>query len=77
MPLVPPRIHIDCDPGDEATAAVLDLDVVSWRFDQLTEAGYPVDVAISLAERSDVDLHRACEMLERGAGVGEALRILT
>lgn len=30
-----------------------------------------------LAERSDVDLHQAVELLERGATIHEALRILT
>ena len=62
--------------GDEIPRP-LDLDVLSWRYDQLVDAGYPVDVAITLAECPDVDLHRACDMLERGAGVDEALRILT
>lgn len=67
---------VDCDPGDEIPT-LRDLDVVSWRFDQLTEAGYPVDAALVLAERATVDLHEACELLEKGASVDEALRILT
>lgn len=54
-----------------------DLDVVSWRFDRLTDAGYPTDVALMLAERSDIDLHRACALIERGATIHEAIRILT
>lgn len=59
------------------TPSRLHLDVVNWRFEQLEGAGYPVDVAIVLAERSDVDLHLACRLLARGASVDEALRILT
>lgn len=55
---------------------VRDLDVVSWRFDRLTAAGYPVDIAVMLAERGDVDLHDACELLERGSTIHQALRIL-
>ena len=54
-----------------------DLDVVSWRYDQLCDAGYPADIAVMLAERGDVDLHTAVELLEHGASVHDALRILT
>lgn len=54
-----------------------DLDVVSWRFARLSDAGYPTDVALMLAERSDVDLHLAVSLLERGATLHVALRILT
>lgn len=71
-----PDVLTDRDPGDEVPS-VRDLDVVSWRFDQLTDAGYPVDIAVMLAERGDVDLHEACALLARGATVHEALRILT
>ena len=53
------------------------LDVVSWRYGCLDDAGYPIDIAIMLAERGDVDLHVAVELLEHGATVHEALRILT
>ena len=51
--------------------------VVCWRYDCLCEAGYPSDIATLLSERRDVDLHAACELLERGATLDEALRILT
>lgn len=73
------RALTDRDPGDETNAmpSVCNLDVVSWRFDQLTDAGYPVDIAVMLAERADVDLHAACELLERGATIHQALKILT
>ena len=64
------------DPGDE-TPTVLDLDIVTWRFDQLADAGYPTDLAVMLAERGDVDLHLAVDLLDRGATVHEAIRILT
>jgi hypothetical protein len=67
----------DRDPGDETPARIADLDVVSWRYERLEEAGYPVDVAIALAERGDVDLHLAVELLERGASLEAAIRILT
>lgn len=66
------------DPGDETDRApVGDFNVLSWRYEELERAGYPVDIAVMLAERSDVDLHLACRLLDRGATVHEALRILT
>jgi hypothetical protein len=71
-----PRSFTDRDPGDE-TPVVRDLDVVKWRFDELERAGYPVGEAVRLAERADVDLHQAVELLERGASIEDALRILT
>lgn len=54
-----------------------DLDVLNWRYEQLEDAGYPVDIAIMLAERLDVDLHLARTLVERGATVHQAVRILT
>jgi len=33
----------------------LGLDVLNWRYEELERAGYPVEVAIALAERGDVD----------------------
>lgn len=70
------RLLTDRGPGDEVPT-VRDLDIVSWRFDQLEDAGYPTDIAVMLAERGDVDLHIACTLLERGATIHEAIRILT
>lgn len=56
---------------------VLDLDVVSWRYEELERAGYPVDVSITLSAMADVNLHVACDLLKAGATVQQALRILT
>lgn len=61
----------------DAPTPLLGLDVLNWRYECLEDAGYPVDIAIMLAERGEVDLHLACELLARGATVHEALRILT
>ena len=58
-----------------ASAPLLDLDVMAWRFDQLVNAGYDHEAAQLVAD-SHVDLHQACDLLERGATVQEALRIL-
>ena len=50
--------------------------VRSWRFESLIAAGYPHDEARALSERSDVDLHLAARLLERGCPIETALRIL-
>ena len=52
------------------------LDVLNWRFEELERAGYPIDDAITLAARADVDLHFACQLVRDGATVQQALRIL-
>ena len=70
-----PGTLTDRDHGDE-TPAVQDLDVLNWRYEELERAGYPVDVALALSARPDVDLHFACDLLGRGASVSEAIRIL-
>jgi len=68
---VPPEALTDNSDGR------VHLDVSHWRFGQLKAAGYPVEVAILLAERLDVDLHLACTLLEQGATVQQALEIVT
>jgi hypothetical protein len=62
---------------EDETPTIIDLDIVVWRYQCLEEAGYPIELAVLLAERADVDLHTACELVERGATADEALRILT
>ena len=67
---------------NEITATVeqvqlLGMDVLVWRYEELERAGYPTDIAVMLAERGDVDLHEACELLGRGATIHQALSILT
>jgi hypothetical protein len=52
-------------------------EVYCWRFDQLERAGYSSDLAHCLAEDNTIDLHLACELLERGCPQGTAVRILT
>lgn len=72
---IPPPVA-DRDPGDE-TEVLRDFDMLSWRCDCLRRAGYPGDIAVMLAERREVDLHVACRLLENGATIHQALRILT
>ena len=50
--------------------------VERWRAEALERAGYSHLDAIELASRSDVDLHDAIELLERGCPVEVAVRIL-
>ena len=50
--------------------------VVSWRREQLRRAGCGRAEAEILAQRRDVDLHEAVELLERGCPSHVALEIL-
>jgi hypothetical protein len=49
--------------------------VVSWRMQQLVDAGYPQRIAEAIA-RSNADLHLACDMLKSGCSPELAERIL-
>jgi len=50
--------------------------VEHWRASELERAGYPADLAAELATRSDIDLHRAADLLERGCTPELAASIL-
>lgn len=50
--------------------------VERWRADMLERAGYGVEQAAELAGRTDVDLHRAIELVENGCSPEVALQIL-
>jgi hypothetical protein len=50
--------------------------VVRWRAEALERAGYDDASAAELAERPDVDLHRATALLESGCPVELAVQIL-
>ena len=50
--------------------------ILTWRFEELERAGYPTSAASELAERVDVDLHLAVELLRAGCPEEIALRIL-
>ena len=47
--------------------------VEHWRSSN-ERAGYPADVAAELASRSDIDLHQAAELLQRGCSPSSPLR---
>jgi hypothetical protein len=50
--------------------------VLGWRYEELIRAGYPEREAMILADRTDVDLHRAVELLEHDCPSEIAVRIL-
>ena len=49
--------------------------VESWRLHVLIEAGYPLSLAERIAA-SEVDLHRAVELVDRGCAPETAAEIL-
>jgi hypothetical protein len=51
-------------------------EVVLWRLRRLRAAGYGDEVAQKLAVRTDVDLHRAVDLVERGCPPDLAYEIL-
>jgi len=50
--------------------------VERWRAQELERAGFEPDAAFELALRSDVDLHAAVALVERGCSPELALKIL-
>ena len=50
--------------------------VQRWRVEELQRAGYDTQSATELAERNDVDLHHAVELVEAGCSIELALQIL-
>ena len=50
--------------------------VTAWRACELLKAGYEPAIAVDLAEHSEVDLHLALELVERGCPPDLAARIL-
>jgi hypothetical protein len=65
-----PEVEYEAAPCAEEDA------ILAWRIWVLHRAGYADDAAASLAESSDVDLHDAVRLLERGCPPATALRIL-
>ena len=60
----------------EALEEVEATEVIRWRLSQLTSSGYPLEQAVALATRLDVDLHQASDLVSRGCPPELALRIL-
>ena len=51
-------------------------EIVDWRLEQLLQAGYLAEDALTLAVRAEVDLHHAVALLRAGCPAETALRIL-
>ena len=51
--------------------------VVSWRRDQLAQAGFPLPSAARLARDARYDLHALIELVERGCPPDLAVQILS
>ena len=64
---------------EEVESPVDDRDarVLHWRAEQLIAAGYDGETALVLAFDTNVDLHQATDLVERGCPVATAVRILT
>jgi hypothetical protein len=65
----------------EVEAAVQEIEteserVLRWRIDTLRQAGYDERLALKLALRRHVDLHRATDLVRRGCEPELAARIL-
>ena len=69
--LVTPELQLEnVSKPDEAEA------ILTWRMRVLDRAGYDPDAAAALACSTEVDLHVAVRLLERGCPAETALRIL-
>lgn len=61
--------------ADAPTHTELD-EVTRWRRVALIRAGYPPKLARAIADRHDIDLHQALELVKAGCPAGVAFRIL-
>jgi hypothetical protein len=61
---------------EDAVATATDDSVVRWRMLVLLRAGYLWNDAVELATTTNVDLHLAVELVERGCASETARRIL-
>ena len=50
--------------------------MLGWRYEELVRAGYAERDAMILADRPDVDLHLAVELVSAGCATSTAIRIL-
>ena len=52
------------------------VDVETWRWCRLLEAGFPPDLARALSSSTAIDLHALLELVDRGCPPRLAVRIL-
>jgi len=60
---------------EESSIQEVDV-VVAWRFEELLRAGADAGSALILAGHTEVDLHEATRLLERGCPPALALQIM-
>ena len=53
-----------------------EVELFRWRLDELLEAGYALDDALTLTTTPDLDLHLAVDLPRRGCPHATAVRIL-
>ena len=61
---------------DDSVASTTEVSVVRWRMLVLLRSGYAWDDALELATQTDVDLHLAVDLVDRGCASETARRIL-
>ena len=77
------NVHIGTAAKGEPVAAaqleqvdLVEIDVIRrWRFDELLRAGYDIADAADVALRTDIDLHWAVRLVQRGCPSATAARI--
>jgi hypothetical protein len=62
---------------EEPVLVAVDELTCTWRRETLARAGYLPEHAALLAARGEIDLHRACELLEQGCQAETAFGILS
>ncbi len=60
----------------QVSPAIEEPEVVSWRRDRLSGAGFPLPLAVRIANDKRYDLHALIELTERGCAPELAVRIL-
>lgn len=64
-------------PTAEIQATLTEQELVErWRAEGLERAGFPAELAAELAQRSDVDVHRAIDLVDHGCTPELAAAIL-
>jgi len=77
------NVHIGTAAKGEPVAAaqleqvdLVEIDVIRrWRFDELLRAGYDIADAADVALRTDIDLHWAISLVQRGCPSATAVQI--
>ena len=63
-------------PAEFETVEEREVEVFRWRLEELLEAGYAPDDALTLTSKREVDLHLAVDLPRRGCPHATAVRIL-